>query len=583
MSGTGAVGRSSYLNNPALARAAFEMTRSSASLVEAAQLSVQQVLATRIGQAGDDPATVDRGLSKPELQSPQSRQGGEMNSAARLTLLLGQLMTLLGDVSIAELEARLAVYKSLLESREAANNALSRAFRDAVEEAEEATGAYETALRAYEVALRAAEAAQRNADEAEEALAALDPDDPGYAVALARRNELRAQAQQSQAAANTARTAADSARAVAAEKAQAADALAEQVQTQDVMTEVARNASSQHLTNVARMSMLMAMFSKILGENSETSLQNDLALFEAMQAGRQKEMEKKSAEYQEEVRKAEETKRVMGCIGKILGALLAIVSVVAAAFTGGASLALAAVGVALMIADEITAAVTGKGLMERVLNPFMEYVLKPLMELIGKMITAALEKLGVDKKVASLVGSILGAIVAVAVLAVLVVAAVVLGKSAGAKAAGAVARTLGDNLRKMLPQLLKEITKKLDTVVIRAVQRVLRGLGMQADDIAMKSISNTLNMVSVGGGLALTGAQIGGGLAQGVFMKKASDALADFTLARAAIDQLEQSFKQALSAYEQSFVMTQNLIETMSRAQQQQMEANRFVLRRTRA
>ncbi|SUG71798.1 pathogenicity island 1 effector protein [Salmonella enterica subsp. enterica] len=55
-------------------------------------------------------------------------------------------------------------------------------------------------------------------------------------------------------------------------------------------------------------------------------------------------MEKKSAEFQEETRKAEETNRIMGCIGKVLGALLTIVSVVAAVFTGGASLALAAVG-----------------------------------------------------------------------------------------------------------------------------------------------------------------------------------------------------------------------------------------------
>ncbi len=48
----------------------------------------------------------------------------------------------------------------------------------------------------------------------------------------------------------------------------------------------------------------------------------------------------------------------MGCIGKVLGALLTIVSVVAAVFTGGASLALAAVGLAVMVADEIVKAAT---------------------------------------------------------------------------------------------------------------------------------------------------------------------------------------------------------------------------------
>ncbi len=43
--------------------------------------------------------------------------------------------------------------------------------------------------------------------------------------------------------------------------------------------------------------MLMAMFIEIVGKNTEESLQNDLALFNALQEGRQAEMEKKSAEF----------------------------------------------------------------------------------------------------------------------------------------------------------------------------------------------------------------------------------------------------------------------------------------------
>lgn len=120
-----------------------------------------------------------------------------------------------------------------------------------------------------------------------------------------------------------------------------------------------------NLSNVARLTMLMAMFIEIVGKNTEESLQSDLALFSALQEGRQAEMEKKSTEFQEETRKAEETNRIMGCIGKVLGALLTIVSVVAAVFTGGASLALAAVGLAVMVADEIVKAATGCRLFSR--------------------------------------------------------------------------------------------------------------------------------------------------------------------------------------------------------------------------
>lgn len=38
--------------------------------------------------------------------------------------------------------------------------------------------------------------------------------------------------------------------------------------------------------------MLMAMFIEIVGKNTEESLQNDLALFNALQEGRQAEMER---------------------------------------------------------------------------------------------------------------------------------------------------------------------------------------------------------------------------------------------------------------------------------------------------
>ncbi|XLM22870.1 type III secretion system translocon subunit SctE, partial [Chromobacterium piscinae] len=40
--------------------------------------------------------------------------------------------------------------------------------------------------------------------------------------------------------------------------------------------------------------------------------------------------------------------------------------------------------------------------------------------------------------------------------------------------------------------------------------------------------------------------QAGGNVAQGVFMKNAIDALADFTLARAAMEQIQQWLKQAV-------------------------------------
>ncbi|MGS9092666.1 type III secretion system translocon subunit SctE, partial [Salmonella enterica subsp. enterica serovar Infantis] len=75
---------------------------------------------------------------------------------------------------------------------------------------------------------------------------------------------------------------------------------------------------------------------------------------------------------------------------------LTIVSVVDAVITGGASLALAALGIAVMVAEEIVKAATGVSFIQHALNPIMEHVLKPLIDLIGKAITKTLEGIGVD-------------------------------------------------------------------------------------------------------------------------------------------------------------------------------------------
>lgn len=84
------------------------------------------------------------------------------------------------------------------------------------------------------------------------------------------------------------------------------------------------------------------------------------------------------------MRKAEAASKAAGCVGKILGAVLTVVSVVGAAFTGGASLALAAVGVGLMAADMVVKELTGVSFMEKAMKPLMDNILGPMIQGIGK-------------------------------------------------------------------------------------------------------------------------------------------------------------------------------------------------------
>ncbi|POB00607.1 type III secretion system needle tip complex protein SipB [Chromobacterium sinusclupearum] len=590
MNDASAIGRSSYLQNPQLAEAAFESVRKDGNFLDAADKALKAVLATKAGEADGKPQVSERDLAAPALTPPTVKGQEELNGSGKLALLLGQLIALLGDVSLSQLEGRLATWRAMMDAQKAMGEQLSQEMQAALEEAEQATDAYRSALGNLNNAKAALDAAKQKLAQAQARLDGLSPSDPGYAQALSARDQAQMEANQAQQNVDQADAEAMAAHQLATNKAKVANDLLTQAQGLGTRNAAVSKGEEDNLSNTAKLTMLMAMFMELVNKNSEESLKSDLALFQAMQEGRQKEMEKKSAEYQEEVRKAEELNRIMGCIGKILGALLTIVSVVAAAFTGGASLALAAVGVALMVADEIVKATTGVSFIQEALKPLMEHVLKPLMELIGKAISKALEAMGVDKKTADMVGSIVGAVLAaVAMVAVMVVVAVV-GKGAAAKLGNAMSKLLGDAIKKIVPNVLKEFAKNGGKLLSQGTQRLTNALGdagskigLRTDALSKEMVANALNRVVVGGQFAQTTTQAGGQVAEGVFLKNAIELMADFTLARSSIEQIQQWLKQAVEAFSESQKMTQELHKSMAIALQNNAEAGRFVLRQTHA
>ncbi|PTU64802.1 pathogenicity island 1 effector protein SipB [Chromobacterium sp. Panama] len=576
------IGQSFNLDSAKLAKALSGNTQASEKFVDAAQKSAQALFTMRVSDdAGAAKPRSD--LNTPPLTQPTAKAKEELDGAGKLTLLLGQLMSLLGNVSLSQLESRIATWRAMMEAQVAMGQKLSDELQQVIGEAEQATEAYQTALGDLKTAKATLDAAKQKLAQAQAKLDGLTPEDAGYQQALAARDQAANEAQAAKLKADKAEQAATDAHNFAKDKADKADKLLTQAHGLNVKGSGVPQGAEEHLTSVAKLTMLMAMFVEMVGKNSEESLKNDLALFQAMQEGRQKEMDKKSAEYQEEVRKAEELNRIMGCIGKILGAVLTVISVVAAVFTGGASLALAAVGVALMVADEVVKATTGVSFMEEAFKPLMDTVLKPLMDLIGKAITKALESMGVDKKTAELAGSIIGAVLAaVAMVAVIVVVAVV-GKGAASKLGGALSKLMGDAIKKMLPNVLKELAKNGSKMLTQGFQRLANSLGLRTDAASKQLMTNTLNWVAVGGEVAHAATQAGGNVAQGVFMKNASDALADFTLARAAMEQIEQWLKQTVEVFASTQKVTQDLTTMMSSALQQNAEAGRFVLRQSHA
>lgn len=583
---TGSIGRSSYVPSTALTDAVYESVRKDGSFLDAAEKALKSVLAVKASENNGKEKITSNDLAIPLLNQPTQKAKEELNSAGKLALLLGNLMSLLGESTLSQFESRLATWRAMMESQKSMGEQLSIELQNALGGAEQATELYQTTLSTLTTTKAAFDAATKALQQAQAQLDKLSTSDAGYTQALSARDQAANESKNAKQKVDQAELLAKDAHSNAMTKANSVDKLLTQIQGVGIQNSLIQPSEQNNLSNVAKLTMLMAMFVELIGKNSEESLQNDLALFQALQEGRQKEMEKKSSEYLEEVRKAEELNRIMGCIGKILGALLTIVSVVSAAFTGGASLALAAVGIALMVADEIVKATTGMSFMEEALKPLMDKVLKPLMELIGKAITKALESFGVDKKTAELAGSIAGAILAAVAMVVVVVVVALVGKGAAAKLGNAMSKLLGDAIKKIVPEVMKELAKGGSKLLSQGMQRLSSvlgdigsKLGLQTDAISKQLITNTLQRTLIVGEVVNVATQAGGNLAQGVFMKNASDAMADFSLAHASMAQLEQWMKQAVENFAETQKITQEMNRTMSAALQQNAEAGRFVMR----
>ncbi|HID7510670.1 TPA: type III secretion system translocon subunit SctE [Enterobacter hormaechei] len=579
MSDARTIGRSGDSLYPRLAEAAAESVRKGGNFLDAADKALKSVLAVKAGEDNGKVKVTERDLTTPSLTQPAPKAKEELNSAGKLALLLGQLMVLIGNVSLSQLEGRLATWKAMMESQKAMGEQLSQEVQGALEGAEQATEAYQSALNSLKASQLQLDAANKKLAQTQAKLNSLSPEDIGYTQALAACDQAATESMRAKHNVDQAEQNAKSAHTLAVEKAQSADKLLTQAQGLGLKNETIQKNEKDNLSNVSKLTMLMAMFVELVGKNSEESLQNDLALFQALQKGRQAEMEKKSSEYQEEVRKAEELNRIMGCIGKILGALLTIVSVVSAVFTGGATLALAAVGLALMVADEIGKATTGFSFIQEALKPLMENILKPLMELIGKAISKALEAFGVDKNTAETVGSIVGAVLAAVVMIAAIVVVALVGKGVAAKLGNALSKLLGDAIKKIVPDVLKTFVKNVGAAVGQVAQKV----GLRTDTLGKELMANRLKTFVIVGETVNTGAQSAGGVASGVLMKNASDAMADFYLARNAIDQISRWLEQAVETFSDSQKVTQQLNKAMSAALQQNAEASRFVLRQSRA
>lgn len=371
------------------------------------------------------------------------------------------------------------------------------------------------------------------------------------------------------------------------------------------------------------LTFLMALMAKLINQSSSDDLKATAELKQKLAEAAATDAEKNAKEYEEQVRKAEEMQKTMGCIGKVVGWVVTAVSFAAAAFTGGASLALAAVGLTLALGDEIYQAVSGRSFMADAMQPLMNSVIKPMMEAMGKVFSAILQALGADKDTADMVGQILGAIAAAAALVV----AVMLAGSAMSKVFGKVMEKIGVDVaqdagktmtKNVAVEVQKEVVKDVTKNVVRnAVKEVAEEVAQEvaekttkttmqrlmdstlgqvvkrlsssfrrsegASELLMAKVANYSQKAGVGLSVVNTSSQAAIGIVSASMLLEASNVRAEMMKNAALQDLLNEMMTRAVDSFTQRMETTSEIVRNISVVAENQALAGKYIIKQMRA
>lgn len=256
------------------------------------------------------------------------------------------------------------------------------------------------------------------------------------------------------------------------------------------------------LSNTGELLKILSTLIINIGNCAVDKLKDDLEINRKRAMANQNELKRQSEEFDQQVRKAEQTQKIAKCVGQILGGLVMALGAVSALF-GGAGIALMAVGVALLAADFIAEKATGRSLTDRIMSPLMEHVFMPLIEMLGKVVDAILEYTplgGLLKEIDKAAGTDICGITKGIVTAVVAVAAVIalayVAKSAAkfliekmsqtfiASMVQVAKQAIVQVIKKIIPNVVKNATKQTSAVVKKIIDEITKKLEQIASKIS---------------------------------------------------------------------------------------------------
>lgn len=516
--------------------------------VDSALLDLQSV-----SYAGEARNNVLGAFGRPQLVVPSmSTANAKAGSTDKFTHLIASLIVLLGDVSVESLKSRIELLKSASQHAANASKEQSEKYLYAVSQFEALVNSAGVAQKNLDAASASLDSAKGSMTDAEAVLSATLEGTPEYSKALLDFEEAQLKVSNSRQQFTQFQAEFKEALDKSKQAGVSAEDLAKGIQDSVRLGQPILDGMKSQLNASATMILMMMRFAELMGESAESKIEMEQALFRSMQAARQEFLEKKSDEYLQQVAKSEAASKTMGCIGKIVGAVLMLAGLAGALFTGGASLVIAGLGLALTAADMLIKELTGFSVMDAIMKPLMDSVVAPMIQAISKAIAAVLEKMDIDEKSAQMAGMILGAIIgAVAMVAVVAVVGMV-GKAAAGRLASSLGNKLGNMASKMVPDVLKQFAKGASKSFTNVMTRARSAIGLRSDP-------NSLAMYSsrIGAGVAITeagsvSAQSALQIKSGVHQRNAAQHMAEANFAMVISEQLKNYLNDMIQVFDES-------------------------------
>lgn len=492
------------------------------------------------------------GAGRPQLHPPLVQNNGKESEGDLFTLLMAMISELIGEVDVKKLKNRFAILQSMAGAKQQGHEKLSAEYAEAVAALEAAEGAVGGSQQNLEKLRERVQHFQGLLDESEARLAELDPESPEYANELARRDQLKgelaAHTQSFQKATDAHLKLIETANAAVKVLAVVTGKVLEAgVGGPEVKQSDEKALSSSALALLNRLKII-----ELLGESAQNKEELNQELFMELQAKLQEKMQRESDKYLEEVRKAEALQKTMGCIGKIVGALVAIATIAAGVLTANPVLiAVGVIGAAVMIADEVVKELTGVSFMAEAMKPLMT-VMQEAIKFFTDIYTKALVAFGVDPETAKEIAQIAGMIAGIAATIAAIALAAIVGVQVVGPMIGAVASRLASVVAQAAPaavQAMKQVASSVGNTLTQMLTQLRSFVTKGADAVSLARYTSNLEIAQAlteFGGVAAQGVL---GVRSGVHQAQAAEHLADVKVRMAISEEITSYLTRLVEDY----------------------------------